>query len=775
MKIPNKKFFFSAWIFVHSLFVLVFLISFFISPSFSFKTSLFDILPPSSSLREVQSADSVFSERNSRMVTLLSKADSFEKAKDFAQKFYSFYADDSGVKNNDYFDSLALYSGEDSFGEISDWIHKNRFFLLGDDDFEEIREDALSKVFGAFTFADLSTLGEDPFLLGERSMERFLQSGAASATNMALRDGVLACEKDGKFYVLIRGLVSKKGSSFSGRKNSVRSIYETCSALKKEGAEFVFSGVPFHSYENSSSAQLQISVISFVSVILILAIFLLVFRSLLPAFVSVLAVIFSCGVGFTSVLLLFRSVHVLTFVFGTTLIGTCLDYSIHFFANWKANSSDESGEAVRNHIFRGISLGFFSTEICYAAFFFAPFPLLRQVSVFLFTGLLSAYLCVIALYPLISLPKNRNLPILNRNFSFFDKKYLSVLPLLILFFSFAVIFFCKDSFKIRNNIQNLYSVSDFLAQNEIESAKVLNSSSSGRYFIVKASDEQSLLEKNEVLDSFLKSQLSGGSLSGFLSCSQFVPSIKTQEKSFGRAKILLDFSKSQYEALGFEDNSAFFEKSYFDCEGNFIRIDDVSLPQAVKTLVANLWIGKIDDEFYSCVIPLNVSSETEALFKDFALNSEGIFFVDKVNDISVQLDELSGTMLKMLGIAFLIVLLSLLFCYKPRIVLKIALVPLIVVLFTTSVLVLMKVQLGFFTITALVLVFGLGLDYIIYAIEGSESGSKTSWLSIMLSFATTALSFGALSFSSFPPVFMLGITVFTGLLCAVVCAFCLKK
>ena len=144
--------------------------------------------------------------------------------------------------------------------------------------------------------------------------------------------------------------------------------------------------------------------------------------------------------------------------------------------------------------------------------------------------------------------------------------------------------------------------------------------------------------------------------------------------------------------------------------------------------------------------------------------------MNKVKDISSQLDVLSKTMLRMLVIAFVLVIVILLFCYKPAQVLKIAAVPVLVMLVTTSVLVLAKIHISFFPITALVLVFGLGLDYIIYAVEGSGEKSNLTSFAILLSFVTTALSFGALAFSNFPPVYMLGLTVFVGLTTAVLIA-----
>ena len=830
MFVGHKKFFPAIWLCFHGLILCAFIVSLFISPKISFGTSLFEILPPSSSLHEVQNADNALASKTGRAVTILARADSFEKAKLAAEKLYSNYVDDEGRANPDFFDSLSLYVDSSSVAEITKWLHENRFSLIDEKGREllengratEIADEALASVYGAFSISDLANLAEDPFLLSERNLHKLLEGGAASSTNMSLRDEVLFCEKDGEFYVLIRGTVSQKGSALASKKNAVKNIYD---AVKKIGdADFIFSGVPFHSYESSSSAQAQISVISTVALVLIVVVFLYIFRSIVPALVSALAVVFSCGIGFVSVLLFFRGIHVLTFVFGTTLIGTCLDYSIHYFVNWKANPDCDSGIGVRNHILRGISLGFTSTEICFAALFFAPFPLLKQVSVFLFTGLATAYLSVVALYPILKIPKKRELPILIRSsrlealvpeversrfggavtrlraipgllgqtrifksipYFLRQSSLFRVLPILLVIFSLVGIFANYRSLKIQNNIQELYSMSKKMLQNEISSAKVLNTGASGWYFIVKADSEEELLQKNEELSGILDSAVEDKKLGSYLSVVQFIPSEKVQKESYAAAGNLVSLAKKQYEALGFGeansgDYASQYEKNYRSLENRFVHPSDENLPATIQDAIANLWIGEVDGAFYSCVMPLHALPEEEKFFREYAGSHEGIFFVNKVKDISAQLDILSRSMLKMLALAFVIVIAILCFCYRPPVVLKIAFVPLLVTLVTTAVLLLCRIHLSFFPITALVLVFGLGLDYIIYAVEAGENSKKdksenlTSF-AIFLSFLTTALSFGALAISTFPPVHFLGLTVFVGLLTAVVGAFCVTK
>jgi hypothetical protein len=128
-------------------------------------------------------------------------------------------------------------------------------------------------------------------------------------------------------------------------------------------------------------------------------------------------------------------------------------------------------------------------------------------------------------------------------------------------------------------------------------------------------------------------------------------------------------------------------------------------------------------------------------------------------------------------IAWLIVSVVICFAYPWRDSLKICAVPVFMVIAAIAVLSLNKIPLGFISIAALILVFGLGLDYIVYmsggeprAVPSAEGSGKKNFkdkhitsFAVLLAFLTTLLSFGALVFSSFVPVHIFGLTVSAGI------------
>ena len=80
-------------------------------------------------------------------------------------------------------------------------------------------------------------------------------------------------------------------------------------------------------------------------------------------------------------------------------------------------------------------------------------------------------------------------------------------------------------------------------------------------------------------------------------------------------------------------------------------------------------------------------------------------------------------------------------------------------------------KIDFFFAVGLLLVIGLGLDYMVFA----GNSRRKPMLAISLSYLTTALSFGSLMLSSFKPVHTFGLTVFIGITAAFLTAICSKN
>ena len=81
--------------------------------------------------------------------------------------------------------------------------------------------------------------------------------------------------------------------------------------------------------------------------------------------------------------ILFDSIHIFTFVFGTSLIGISLDYSIHFITEWY-NEKDK--KEVLKKILPSMSLSFITTIASYFALFLTVFIYVNPLKVLLHIG-----------------------------------------------------------------------------------------------------------------------------------------------------------------------------------------------------------------------------------------------------------------------------------------------------------------------------------------------------------------------------------------------------
>ena len=168
-----------------------------------------------------------------------------------------------------------------------------------------------------------------------------------------------------------------------------------------------------------------------------------------------------------------------------------------------------------------------------------------------------------------------------------------------------------------------------------------------------------------------------------------------------------------------------------------------------------------------------------------AENNDNVYFISKSQDISKDLDSLTSMILKFFVVAYVLMFIMLKFFYSWKQAFKIISVPLLIILVVVAVFALCKINMEFFSVTGLILVFGLGLDYIIYMMENEkkEKGNQSSVQSqsleqktlepfaTMVSFVTTIISFGALALSSFKPVHLIGLSIFIGLATAYVSSF----
>ena len=163
-------------------------------------------------------------------------------------------------------------------------------------------------------------------------------------------------------------------------------LFALYSELRKYDSS-VLSGAPFHTMLATRSTKLQTGVLGWISLCVVFFIGWRLFRG----FRFVLPTALALGAGFlagsAAVLLMPGRPHVLTFLFGTTLIGLGVDYCYH------AQSEESAGD--RRAFLRNLTGALATTCLAFSPLAFSSVAVLRQMAVFTIAGLAAIYCWVV--------------------------------------------------------------------------------------------------------------------------------------------------------------------------------------------------------------------------------------------------------------------------------------------------------------------------------------------------------------------------------------------
>ena len=727
-------------------------------------TSFTSMIPQGGVSESMLKAESAFTEGQNANVNIFVSGTDFSSVKATALELYS------RLEACGAFESITLESTALDTEELFSMVSDNVYLLLDEQTQKRIeenpqafQEDSLASIFSAFTVSSLSNLDNDPFLLSETVWLGLLEK-VGNLTTFSPNEGVLSTEIDGIWYVIISGTLTPGSLSLAGKNSGIESIFSICDEMAGNGIEVSCSGLAFHSYESASGAQSEITIISIVSVALILIMFFLLCRNFHILWLFAMSLAIATGSAVAALLLFFREIHVLSMIFGTTLIGTCIDYSIHSYMTLARKAQDEEFD-LRKKLGKSLSVSFISTELCYLVLLFSSYGILKQMAIISLVGLLSSYLVAMVLYPRLLSEK-----MINRS-SFVAKpeKKISI-PLLlpILAVAATVLLLVQiPRLSIRNDITSLYTPSERMLKGEETAGKATGYLSTS-YAIVEGQTENDVLEKEYAFTRALDGLKADGTITGYIATTSFVPPRSVQLSSLKASRALLPYLDEQCSILGVPEENK---------QGIIARLSDESvfftsssLSEGIRSMLGSISLGEIDDRFYEVVVIQNATDGD--IIKSVADTFEGVEYFQTSKDVSRELDKLSALIFRMFILAFaaIIIVLVILFGWKKGLLMSLA--PYTVLTATIGIMALLGFKLDFFVAVGLVLIVGLGLDYMVFARSEKNSCSKKA---IFLSFVTTELSFGSLVLSSFTPVHIFGLTVFIGILVAFLCAIGAEK
>ncbi len=530
------------------------------------------------------------------------------------------------------------------------------------------------------------------------------------------------------------------------------------------------SGIFFFASDAAQRSKKDIGLISTGSTIGVVLLLLFVFRSARALMLPVASVLLGVSFAFVVSHSLYGQVHVLTIVFGASLIGIVIDYSLHYFYHGAAADNIErrgltsdASDDEKNALFRALSLSLITSMIGYAALSFSSLQALQKVAVFSCCGLFMAWLSVICLgdfalrQPLRTeqtlLPRIVNG--IRRLIALLSRNMLSatiVLTLALGAYSALIAKPFNDSPRV------FFKPDTSLLASEQRVAQAASDYEPGRYIVIDARSIEEAYQRHQQLLNIVQQQ-DGLNTNQFTSLLNWVPSPKQQNliyqaqtKLYGQdgAATLL------YKKLGKPTAASNIQAEYRAAES--IRLTPNTAAKMLADGLPPIWFEQ-GEQVVSFVL---IEKGTQAdILAPILKEIDGLNYVNTLKSTEAALASQRVSASKLLLLAYFLVAILMVLRNRRISAASITLVPLGASAMLFSFALALGFELNLFHVMALFLVLGFGMDYGIFANE-MRSRSATTLQAISLSALTSLLSFGLLALSSIPVVASFGITLLIG-------------
>lgn len=626
--------------------------------------------------------------------------------------------------------------------------------MLRDANPDALAQQALAKLYQLPTGPRLTDWAADPLGLWQ---DWWL--ARAAVTRVYERDGMAALTGDGLQWALLSYRTNRSAFSASGSTDygDLLDAARAAAGAGDPGVRVVTAGIPLHAEVAAARASIEMNVIGWGSLAAVLLLVWLAFRSLRPIVLVGLSLLIGTAAALSVTALVFDRVHLITLVFGASLVGVAEDFGIHYFV-MRQGSPHMPPQRVMRFLLPAMALALLTSVVAYLALGIAPFPGLRQMALFSAVGLVAAFLTVVLWFPMLdrgALRPTRVSSWLTASLARWprvgtDARTALLLGALLLFIAAGI-----ARVRVVDDVRQLQSSPQALIDAQRTTGRLLGTPSPAQFVLVRGGTPDQVLEREEGVKAALAPVIARGGLTGFLSVSDWVPSAARQ--------------RADAELAGWQENAV--RERVAHALGGAVPAPSHAQEDGALTVPAwlanpasaalrQLWLDRDGDGYASVMLLRGLeSAATMAVIRSALAGRPGVEWVDHVADLSAVMRHYRVLMswLLVAGAGAVALLLALRYGRAGWR----ALVPtLLAAAFSVALLGWLQVPLQLFSVLALALLLGVGVDYGIFLLE--HPGDGLSWSAIVLGAASTLLAFGLLALSSTPALHAFGMTMLSG-------------
>lgn len=598
----------------------------------------------------------------------------------------------------------------------------------------------LSQFYSPFSGLTINELTHDPLLILRSTQFNQLTNNR----NLTINNNWLTAsdEHNQTWYMIYAEL---KGSSFNidEAQHIVSQLNQLTDTLKQQwpNTEIVKRGVLFYSHYASSQAKNDISIIGSLSIIGIVILILIVFRSFRPILLTILSITIGILTGLVAVLTLFGEIHIITLVMSTSIIGITIDYALHYLTDRMLYGDQETPLKSLSKLFNTLFIALATSLLAYLILLLTPFPGLRQLATFAIFGLTGAFFTVICWYPFLvnKLPVRTNIIecYLTGWLKLWQKSSTQIFmtSATILFITIGLI-----QLKVNDDIGQLQTLPTDLYNQEQKIVAITKQTHDQKWFIVYGQTAEQTLQRLERFIPILKQAKQNGLLSSYQTIN--LSSLQKQQQN-------IDTIKQHIPTIidGLKQAGIVPENTHYELTDSAPITPQQWLASPISQGYNLLWLN-LNNGQSATLIPISGIQDIAELQK-LSNAIEGVQWLDRRQEFTDMFINYRVHLSKLLVFAIIIICST--FIYRNRnngitFALKSTLPTLLSIGASLAILGFTNQPLNLFSLLALILVIGIGIDYSLF-LSNTKSQTTGALLAVSMAALTTLLSFGLLVLS----------------------------
>lgn len=655
--------------------------------------------------------------------------------------------------------------------------------LLAKEDDKPLSRWVLEQLYGSAGQVRLTSFANDPFgTLNDYAvdLQTRLSGDQADDIQSVMQDGTRRYFSVWQFDLPEDGLALNAQAQWIAQLKSIQADLH----LNFPSIEWLQSGVIFFAADSASAAQSNINVISSIGIAGIVLIMLLVFRGVRPLSASVLSVLGGVLFALCVCHSLWSSIHILTLLFGASLIGVAVDYSLHLYYFRFASPAGDANS--KTHFYPALLLSLLTSIVGYSALAMSGLETLQQVAVFSIAGLTYACLLVLLFEPWAV----KNLAVKDRALSTFVQscarrlrpiaraKYIAIGCAII----WLIVLLCAPRFVFDDSPKAFVTQNPLLLDNERRLSQWLGEYEPATFILLHGASDAEVFAKIEQLQIAISAapEILHDAKGNLLGIHTLLASPEEQRNNHTLNGV---FFENQQLAQDFiETHEILTAEQFAELHARYEQQKDkVLTPEQLLERIPGfprLWLEQVDSAgakrvVTALLIPKNADMTRLHDLVNAAPEAEWISLIEETRS---GLQHLRITANYYLVLALLLICAIFIWRYGWRRGLILGLISATVVGGIALIYLVAQVPVTLFHGMAAFLVVGLGVDYLVFVAEMLEEESSLHFANaLVLSGATSSLSFGLLSLSVLPAVSAFGTTAMLGIIGNLIGAFCLMS